>query len=416
MNKANEMMNEEKPTKVKLFKHQQDLVDKNPDRQLIAWGTGVGKTYGGLALARAKGLSTLIVCPKRVKEKWIKQSNEWLTQHHLVVTKEEFRRDYKKLDRFDCIITDEAHLGFGNHKSLLHKAMAAYIKVHSIKHVYLLTGTPYTSTPWSIFSLAKLLGHNWNWYEFRSQFFKERYLGARIIWEPREGTEDEIADLVRSIGDIVRLDECTDVPVQRDEFEIFSMTKEQRDAMDEMKKREDNPLTRFGKSHQIAQGIQIGDEFRPTEFYKSPKNERILELAQENDKLAVFTRYTYHIDQLNELLTKKGIPVYIIRGDTKEPEAVMEQANASKRCVILINSECAEGYELPTFSIIVFASLSYSFVKYEQARGRFLRINAMKPNLYIHLISDGPTDAAVWESVKRKRNFSEAIYSKENVL
>lgn len=383
---------------------------------LFAWGTGTGKTYGALALAKKSKATTLIVCPKRVLKKWVNQATEWLPQEHLVITKETFRRDYTIIGKYESIIIDEAHLGFGNYKSLLHKALVAYIKAYGVTNIWLLTGTPYTSTPWSVYSLGKILGAPWKWMEFRNKYFRERYLGQRVIWEPREGIESEIAEVVESIGNVVRLDTCVDMPEQTDVFETMKQSREQKKAQKAVLERETNPLVRFGKYHQIAQGIEIGNEFTASAVYEAEKNATILELASANDKLAVFTRYTKHIDLLKELLESKKIPVFIIRGDTKDPEEVMRLAEESKRCVVLINSECAEGYELPSFSVIVFASLSYSFVKYEQARGRFLRINAMKPNLYIHLFTEGGADQAVWESIKKKQNFSEAIYAQENVI
>jgi len=63
--------------------------------------------------------------------------------------------------------------------------------------------------------------------------------------------------------------------------------------------------------------------------------------------------------------------------------------------------------------------MSFSFTSYQQACGRFLRINRLKKNVYVHLITEGESlDRAVLDAIKLKKDFDIAIYSRkqENVL
>lgn len=398
---------------IKLYTHQQKILDTFPHKHLIAHGLGTGKTVTALALAQKAGVSTLIICPKMLKEKWKREATNWGIVH-IVVTKEEFRRDYKKLDKYNLVIVDESHAGFASLKAQLHKALYAYLKVHKVEYIYLLTGTPYTSSPFSIYDLARLLGHNWNWVDFRRKYFVERYLGRRVIFEPRAGIETEIAELVKTLGSVVRLDECIDVPPQTFTEETFAYTKEQVEALKSMQEKESNPLTRFGKMHQIAQGILIGDEYTPTKTFPALKNKRVIELAQENEKMVVFSRYNAHLDLLSDMLHEHGILNIIVNGSTSDRDGVISAANLAKRVVLLIQADCAEGYELPTFSIVVHASHTYSFVKYSQSLGRVLRINAPKPNYYLSLVTEGSADAPVMEAMRRKEDFHDAIFIKNN--
>lgn len=406
-----------------LYAHQQKKVDLLPPRHLLAHGLGTGKTITALALAHKACVPVLVICPKILKEKWIRECKQWfqvssldqyLAQPYKVVSKEEFKRDYKLLAKYDAIIVDEAHNTFGSLKTQGHKALYAYIKVHNPTYVWLLTGTPYTSTPFSVFALARILGHKWNWADFRNKYFRERYLGRRVIFEPKQGIEPQIAELVKQIGSVVRLDECIDVPPQTFDEEVFPYTKEQLAELKILGEKESNPLTRFGKAHQIAQGILIGDEYTPTRRFKALKNDRILELAQENEKMIVFSRYNAHLDLLADMLAEADIPHAIINGSTPDRDEVINTANAAQRVVLLVQAECAEGWEAPSFSLMVHACHGFSFVKYSQSLGRILRINAPKPNYYLSLTTEKSMDIPVMEAVKRKQDFHKAIFIKEN--
>lgn len=397
----------------KLYKHQQAFVDTEPKRHLLAWSVGTGKTYPPLALAEKLKTEVLVICPKMLKEKW-RRDLSVVGYGGIVVTKEEFKRDFKKLRRFNAVIVDEAHNTFGSIKTQGHKALLAYIKVHNPQYVWLLTGTPYTSTPFSIFALARLLGYKWDWYDFRNKYFRERYLGQRVIFEPKENIEPQIAELVRSIGSVVRLDECIDVPEQTFEEEKFPFTKEQLAALKALGERESNPLVRFGKAHQIANGILIGDGYSPDQTFTCLKNDRVVELAGQNEKMVVFSRYNLHLEHLANMLADAGIPHYVINGSTPDRDKTITLLNSMKRVVALIQADCAEGYELPTFSFVVHACHTYSFVKYEQSCGRVLRINAPKPNYYLTLTTQGSNDEPVFDAVQKKQDFHEAIFIEQN--
>jgi len=82
--------------------------------------------------------------------------------------------------------------------------------------------------------------------------------------------------------------------------------------------------------------------------------------------------------------------------------------------VVIINAQCSEGYQLPSIDTVIFASLSFSLKDYTQAIGRFLRYDAIKKNVYIHLVNIGTVDEAGYESIMKKEDFDIAIYAKNN--
>jgi len=404
---------------MKLYAHQQDIVERNPRKYGLWHGTGSGKTITAIALANKNKGETMIIVPNmggmllRKWEKAIKDYGEDGVTWYLV-TKEQFRRDYKTLPPVDTLIWDEAH-AVGNPKSQMHKALRLYIKVRNPGRVYLLTATPYLSdAPMSVLAYGQLLGKDWKWLDFRQRFYKERYMGSRVIFVPRDDVQSDLALLMKEIGNTVKLEECYDLPEHVYEEEIFEPTKEQEKLKKEIAEKETNPLTLYGKYHQIDQGILIGNEYIADQACKAHKNDRVLELAHEHDKLAVFSRYNAHLNLLAEMLAEADIPHAIINGETKDKPEVAALLERSPRAVALINSSCAVGYELPSFTAICYASCSFNYIDYVQSLGRFDRVNQepMRRVIY-HLMTRESLDEQVLTALKKKETFSLALFLRD---
>jgi superfamily II DNA or RNA helicase len=396
----------------KLFSHQERLIEKNPERCLISHGTGCGKTRTTIELAYKNCDSFLVICPKALKENWRREIGNWgggRVTPWRVMSKEEFKRDYERLEKFEGVIVDEGHYFFSapTNSSQLTKSLLGYFKKYDIKYRWIATATPYLSTAWNIYTAAKLLGHDWSYPKFKDKFFQMVPFGKRWLPIQREGIEGEIAQLVKMIGDTVSMDEVVDIPEQVFETEYIKLTSKQEAKIKNIP--DILPIVRFTKQHQIENGISLGDDYNPSEAYDCQKNDRILELIEEFKKVSIICRYNYQIDIIKDLIVDKN--VFVIRGDVKDRDSVVQKINESKECVVLINSACSEGYGLPTIDAVIFASLGFSFKDYKQMIGRYLRIDKLKKNLFIHLIS-GDVDQAVFDSIMSKQDFDIEIYSK----
>lgn len=395
---------------MKLYDHQKQLIDDNPSKHLLAWGTGTGKTLTAIKLAEK--YETLVICPKSLLENWAREIEKWSEGSFVVLSKEQFKKKAPTLPPYKAIICDEAHF-FSGYTSQMHKSLYSYIKVHKPERVYLLTATPYMSTPWNIYSLARLLGHEWNWMKFKKHFFNDIPMGFKRIPVPKANKEGEIALLVHKMGSTKSLEECVDVPEQTFLIETFDLTKEQRDAI---KKIDDvNPLVYWTKAHQICGGSLKGDGYTKDTFYKSEKLSRIKELALENKKMAIICRYNNEIDHIAKTLQKK-YNVFKITGATKNRQEVVDYVNSMDKCIVLINAACSEGYNLHSVPIMVFYSYDFSLKNYIQMIGRIQRINNIKKNVYISLVvkdKEHDIDNKVYQSIKSKQNFDIEIYGKQ---
>ncbi len=396
-----------------LYKHQQDFLLHNPNKSALVWSCGTGKTRTACEWADRE--DTLIICPKALKANWEREfyrARTW--KMGVVLTKEEFRKKHKDLCRFNQIIVDEVHSGFltPHYKSQMSKALRDYIKKHQIKRILLLSATVYSSSPWNIYQLAHILGYKWDWWKFNSEFFDQVRMGLRVIPVAKKGIEKRLALLTRKIASVVDIHDVLDVPLQQHcEPEYFALTKEQERAI------KDNydpvPIVRYTQEHEIENGILLENEFRELQTYENDKEDRIKDLCRECKKIAIICRYNAQIDALYSVLKNEFNSIFIIRGDVKNRDEVTRRAEEASEAIVIIQADCAEGYELPSFPVCVFASMSYSYVKWEQICGRFLRMNKPSRTTFLYLLTEGDSvDQGIYDAVKRKEDFKINLFKK----
>lgn len=387
-----------------LYKHQQALLDLNPKKWGLWWHCGTGKTIGSIAIAKKNSPnSTLVICIKSDKEKW---EEEVKPLGWPVYTKEEFRKNWNTIPFYDCVIGDEGHY-FSGPKSQMHKNLIKYIKKHDPAYIYLLTATPYLSTPWNIFALGRILGYKWNYMQFKLRFFKNEYYGNRTVSVPKDDIEKDIATMVSSIGTTVALQDCIDVPEQIYQTELFDLTMAQKQAIKVVNETETVHIVKWTKIHQIMGGSLKGDGYVKDQFFKCDKLARLKEICSEHKKVVVVCRYNAECEMIRE-----QIGGFIINGVTQDRHHKIVFANQKSQGHLIINAACSEGYELPTFDLMIFYSYDFSLKNYIQMKGRIQRINHVKKNVYLSLINKGTIDEDVKKSLDKKINFDLEIYGK----
>lgn len=403
---------------MKLFKHQRDAIFNTPERHAWVWEMGTGKTRASIELAKERGEDTLIICPKALKKNWIEEIEKWDEEKVLfadVLTKEEFKRDWKILNNYSNVIVDEAHHFFGR-KSALMKSLKGYFKKWNTSYRLFLTATPYRSSPFDIFVMADLLGYPMSYPVFFDQFFYNVRMGMRMIPMLKTGIEEDIAEIVKVFSTVVKLEDCIDVPPQSFETEYFELTKEQRQA--KLGVPDILPIVRFTKFHQIMGGTLKGDEYSEAQVFKADKYERIVELAETNDKMIIVCRYNHEIEFLVNNLHKDSDHTHVryingsIEGDIRHE--ILKDLKGKKRYILIVNAACSEGWALSDCPLMIFYSLDFSLLQYVQMTGRIQRIDNIKRNTYLHLVVKGEIDEDIYENVViKKMDFHLAVYEKE---
>ena len=228
-------------------------------------------------------------------------------------------------------------------------------------------------------------------------------------------TTAKLASFIRELGEVITLDECVDMPPAVFEYEKIQLTKEEKKAITALT--ESNAVVRYSKIHQIENGTLKGNEYVPDTLYsQNGKIERIRDIAAEVPKLVVFAKYTLQVRAIADALRKDKYTVFILTGETKNADRIIREANEAREAVIIINTDKAEGYELPSFQNVVYASLPWSMVSFLQSQGRVRRINKPQRVFYTILISDGEIDRAVFQSLEKKLDFNLKLYCERKTI
>jgi hypothetical protein len=417
---------------MQFYGHQQEVVaerDRSDRLRFGNWrGTGSGKTRTTVAIAEGV---TLVICPKTQADEQIWQK-EWLFQNKdpkqlHVWSKEQFKKQMS-LDPAgiaghlgcDTLIIDEAHTVAGvtattrqkNYvkfpkTSQIYEAVKKYVDVYQPKRIHPLTATP-APNPLAVYALGTIIGRSWDYFKFRETFYIEKKIRGRHLWlvNKSKANKELLARTLQSIGYVGRLQDWFDVPEQIDHEHHVGVTNEQDKTYNELKLLYPDPLVQAGKRQMLEQGLFEGKRV------KENKTEAIEYYLEQFDKVVVFARYTDQIKMYADHFERKEIPVYTLTGATKDRKAMITEANTSDRCVFIAQCQISAGWELPDFPCMIFASMDYSFVNYDQAKGRILRANNLKKNLYVYLLA-GDGDVKVKKIVSGKQDFSEAMYAKE---
>ena len=407
---------------MKLWKHQQEIIDRNPEKELLPHSTGTGKTLTLCSLANKNKGKWLIICPKALTGQWEDKIKEYkFNFEHVILSKENFKKQSEKLPKMNVII-DEAHNVSGmqgiKKKSGLLKAVLSYIKKHNPERIYLATATPYMSTPWNIFALSEILGKGWDYKKFKAMFFQDVNMGMRwpipvirkqIDWNSGIIPVEKAIELcVKKLGTPIKLQDCFDVPEQTFITEYFDLTDSQKEAIDNLD--ELLPISRWTKIHQICGGSLKSDGYSKTMRFKCQKLDKLEELLIEHPKLIIVSRYREEAEMIGEFI--KDRPVTHINGSVKDRNSEVKKAEELDKCVVIIQSACCEGYQLPSFPVMVFYSYDFSLKNYQQMIGRILRGDKLKKNLYISLIIKKTIDQEIKNCIDNKCDFDIAIYGK----
>ncbi len=415
-----------------LYEHQKRIIADDPKKTGLFLGTGSGKSRIALILAKDK---TLVIAPKTQVEdgNWQREAEKLCNEKGIsflpyegltVISKETFRRDHAKLSRFDTVIVDEAHTCLGvtpnvryvkkqaiPKTSQLFEALQDYITRCNPERLYLCTATIIRS-PMTVWGAAKLLGKDWNFYEFRSAFYVRLPMPGREVWQAKsdDETKERLAKSVRKLGYVGRLEDFFDVPEQTFKTDYVELTAKQKARIKDMAIEYPEPIVRVGKINQIENGVLAGDEFSIAELFENEKIQKILDYAIEFPRMVIFCKYRAQIGQIGNALANIGKDIFYMTGDTRERGHVIAEANKSKNYAFICQAQISAGWEIPDCLVMIFASRTYSFVDYQQSLGRIQRANNIKKNLYINLVVKGGVDEAVDKCLANKSDFDERLY------
>ena len=381
-----------------LYPHQQNFLDRNIHRHLLAFGTGLGKTLTAIEyIKKHKIRTTLVICPKTIKEQWEAELHKHLSIQpnlkSLVVTKEQFRDKFDHSVPADLVIVDEAHFFFGL-KSRMHKTLKNYFQRHDTKHRLLLTATPVLSAgSMNVYATSLLLGKEVNYIEWRKTFQYRRSIGrGRFAWFDREDerTVKKLYAYLGKIGTFVSSDEVYKVPPQTTKQHLIKPPQALRNALQCELDGETEPIVIWTKTHRLEQRF---------------KRDYVRDLASKYKRVMIVTRYVDELQEYSHLFNERP-NVAVLSGKTKDRYNLIKSIQDKENYVFIVNSAISEGYELPHTEAIIYASLDFSIKNKIQMDGRALRMNKPSPTDIHIVVITGGSDQDVYKSIEKKEDFN----------
>lgn len=362
--------------------HQERFIKQNPDYALLVWSMRTGKTLPAKLWSENPGRNknAVVVCLKSNKSSWKKEC-----PNALVLTKEEFKKDWKKIIQPSCLVVDEAHnfaapLFIAKKRSQQAEAMYTFIKKNPQMHVLLLTATPLTNDPASIHTLLTYIGHYIDWKIFQHQFYELQYKPflPRPAYFPIKNWRIQANELIKKYCDVVSLSDCVDVLPPVEDIVIKVKSSKYEYAEDE-----DYLWTKEHKNEQLN------------------KVDVIKEIGNECRKVILVCKYTEQIDYLADKL-KNDKPVFILDGRTKDQGQTIVDAQQSPDAYLIVQAMIGMGWDGYMFDCLVFVSMSHRVIDFQQMYGRLVSLDFIKPLIYYYLLSEGNSwDNKIYQSIIR---------------
>jgi len=374
------------------YEWQKKFLNEPNDRALLCCEAGTGKSHvaGEWARQQNRYIKPVIFCPKQIVPDWGKRMGGTAVS---IFTPQSILKlplpDYPT-----CIIVDEADafaspLFLPTKRSKCAEKLYNYIKQNPQAHVLLLTATPVRSTPWNLHTLLVYMGKYIPFKEWREKYFyldQPRYM-SRPGYFPRPGWQKQMQEVIDSNATVALMKDMVD-ELPPETYEIIKLK-----SPTYVENEEWEAAKQFVEDHLLEQ---------------TEKHKEVAKISKGYRKVVLVVHYRQQIDELYKKLSSER-ETFVLDGRTTDVERVIADAESSSECYFIIQSSVGAGFEIPSFSCMIFASQSYSVRNFVQMKARIRRINALKPVIYYHLLG-GKCDKMIFESIKEGKDFVPSEY------
>lgn len=423
---------------MKLYNHQKLALQymRLNDSFALFMEQGCGKTLPTLCrileLRKQEYITTaLVVTPKATMGAWYRdiemfsEADQRLLRDCItVINYDKVWRD-KTFDReWGCIVLDESHKiknrTSKRAKFLLRLALKS-------KYRYILTGTPIGNGQ---------LENIWSQYAFLEpcivngrvaskifgtyKQFEDRYCLLNQYWKPyRYKYVDELQDIIAEHSYRVTKAECLDLPEKLPD-EVYDIELKEPTLYKELHKSStveelgilaENPLARMTKLRQVCSGfLNDGETVHELKCEKINVLEEFLDGWEK--KLVVFCEFKHSIKAVSALLTKLKIKHVILDGEQKDKLIWRKfQSDPKIRVIICQYQSASQGIDLYAADTIIFYEPTLSSNTLDQSRDRIHRSGQKNKCSYIHFLSRGTIEVAIYKALKNYSDFGEKLFN-----
>lgn len=425
---------------INLYNHQKLALNymRFNDSFALFMEQGTGKTLPTLMrilelYKDSKILNALVVAPKATMGAWYrdielfdKSDRVYLEKIISVINYDSVWRKGKGYNKeWDCIILDESH----KIKNRTTKRSSFLLKLSlKAKYRYILTGTPIGNGQleniWSQYAFlyptvikGRVASEIFGTY----RKFEDKYCILNQYWKPYKYLNvDELQDIISEYCYRVKKSECLDLPEKLPD-EIYDIELKEPELYRELHKHStiekmdilaENPLAKMVRLRQICSG-HLKDESGKIIDLKCEKIKALEDFLDGwEKKLAIFCEFRYSIDSVSKLLKKLKIKHVILDGRQKDKQIWRKFQSDPKIQVIICQYQSASmGVDLFAADTILYYEPTLSSNTLEQSRDRIHRIGQTEKSSYIHFITKGTIEVAIYKALKGYTDFSEKLFT-----
>jgi SNF2 family DNA or RNA helicase len=263
-----------------------------------------------------------------------------------------------------------------------------------------------------------------SFYAFRNRYFDMLGYGNHTPVF-RKYLRDDFLRKIHSVAYRVTKAECLDLPEITEEVRTIdlepkamkhylNLEKESYTQMAGSEVSAVNVLTRLLRLSQLTGGHLTDDE-GDDNAVSTAKLDALSDIVDssvaEGKKLVVMARFVPELNDIQEMLEKKGIGYSVVRGGVKNREEEIRKFQEDDDCMVFVGQIAAAGLgiTLTAASTMVFYSLDYSMSNFEQAKARIHRVSQSENCLYIYLIAKNTVDRKVLRSLRSKVDLAKIL-------
>ncbi len=394
-------------------------------------GQGSGKTLIAITwLMNVKPESCLIVTPQKVIGQYRKELDFQMPGNNYEITNYEQLQHYTK-KKYEALILDESHkcksFTSSNNKN-------CRIIAKNCKYIYLFTGTPQDKSRHEILSQLAILDKKVM--PVKTKIY-ERYFHINDYFQPSSEIKDrkkELTEIINSYTWGIKTEDIKEIQILQPAHDIIIKCPHPKKFYDEMfndrllEKGEavcmgDNPATQRLALRGICSGYlkwtyPVEEEGKKPrvelENFRSGKENELYKLTSTIPEGVIFYEFTESLKEIEEVLKDSGRTYLIVNGTTSKKRST-ERIESFKRAEVnylVIQSRSGNaGLDLYRVNHTIFYALPESFIVYDQARSRTNRWGQTKDCYYYHLICENTVEEAIYNSLKKKKNFTNKLYS-----
>lgn len=355
-------------------------------------------------------LTTSVAYADNREEAFQRKADIYITNHDAAKWLAKQEKSFFK--KFDYLIIDEGD-AFKHHTSQRSKAINK-IKKH-FKFRVLMNGAPNTNTILDVWNQVNIVDDGkrlgTSFYAFRSAVAVPKQVGPQpqmVKWTDREGSEDQVAALLR---DITLRNKLSGLPENREYPVSFYMKpqhlanylKMEKDAVLQLKSGQITAINAAAvvtKLLQIASGA-VYDQEENYHVIDTARYEMIADMVEARRHSVVFFLWKHQRDLLIEEFKKRNLTYMVIDGDVtsdkKRNASIQEYQSGMYRVGLLHPKSAAHGLTLTKGTATIWASPTYDQGWWVQGNHRIYRKGQTEKTETISILAESTIERKVYD-------------------